>query len=112
MADAREGAESTETSQGPSLKDKYAPKAKVDQLVDLTDCDRDFAINVLIQCYGDVKKAQSFIQDDPGYKKDLWHCAECNAANIHDKCHKCGLTKRESVQLSRAREQMREKEKR
>ena len=109
VADAKDGKTSSEV-QGQSLRDKYATKDKVDKLVDITDCDREFAINVLVQCHGDIKKSQQFIEEDPGYKKSLWICAECNANNTHDKCHNCGTTKKESIEVARARKEMEERE--
>lgn len=110
VADAKSGQINTEV-QGQSLREKYATKDKVDKLVDATDCDREFAINVLVQCHGDFKQSQQYIEEDPGYKKSLWICAECHANNTHDKCHRCGISKKESVEVARARKEMAERAK-
>lgn len=109
IADAKDGTTAAEP-QGQSLKDKYAPKDKVEKVLALTDCDREFAVNVLIRCYGDVKKSQQYIEEDPGYKKSLWICTECNTKNTHDKCRGCGVTKKESQEVDRARKEMQERE--
>lgn len=110
VADAKSGQINTEV-QGQSLREKYATKDKVDKLVEATDCDREFAINVLVQCHGDFKQSQQYIEEDPGYKKSLWICAECHANNTHDKCHHCGISKKESVEVARARKEMEERAK-
>ena len=111
VADAKDDTPSTEVK-GQSLRDKYATKDKVKQLVGATDCDREFATNVLVQCHGDMKKSQQYIEDDPDYKKSLWICVECGAHNTHEKCHNCGTTKKESLEVGRARKEMEERERR
>lgn len=105
VADAKDG-QISDGTQGVSLRDKYAQKEKVDSIVKATDCEREFAVNVLIQCHGDVKKSQQFIEEDPEYKKALWICAECQSKNTHDKCQTCGVTKKESIEVERARKEM------
>lgn len=95
---------------GMSLREKYASREKIDKLIGATDCDMDFAANVLIQCHGDVKKAQEFIEEDPGYQKSLWVCVECKSHNTHDNCRKCGITKKESQEVAHAREIMKQRD--
>lgn len=107
VADAKDDRGEREVK-GQSLRDKYADKVKVDKVVDATDCDREFAINVLISCYGDVEKSKKYIAEDPEYKRNHWVCAECGANNIHEKCHNCGVTKKESIEVARARQKMKE----
>ena len=109
VADAKDGTQSTTETKTVSLKDKYATKEKIDAVVKATDCERDTAINVLIQNYGDVKKTITFIEGDPDYKKSLWLCTECGTANTHDVCRQCGVTKKESIEVAKERAKAKEK---
>lgn len=108
VADAKSDGDTNEVK-GVSLRDKYAPKDKVEKLLGLTDCDREFAINVLIQCHGDLKQSQKFIEEDPEYIKSVWTCAECGMKNTHNMCRNCGVSKKESLEVARRRKDMEER---
>ena len=92
---------------GKTLEERYAPKEKVDKIVNEIDCERDLAVEVLKQMHGKIDESIDFIRNDPEYKKKLWVCAECGAQNTHDHCHnpECGLSKKESIDVARKREE-------
>jgi|GEM_PF-6346958 len=103
----KSGEHESQPKAGKTLEERYAPKEKVDNVVNVTDCERDLAVEVLKQMHGNINETIDFIRNDPEYKKKLWVCAECGAQNTHDHCHnpECGLSKKESIDVARKREE-------